>query len=203
MELDYDTWDVVERLKELTVSDYSETKIDKDDLDPPLLFVFGKDINRKLVYVKLKIKGDQKRRVLSSAGSLPVCKASSESASVSFRPYDILRRHHSTAMRYSQVKAVTFEKIIEDNGLTATFNVLIVLLSYGPAGHFFSKPKKCPAGLIATIPLALSYVYTCPIIRSRLHFCNFLQFYPSLPPPNPENALFLSSPAFSPYKKPG
>ena len=64
LDLDYDVWDVVERLKELTVAEYSETKIDKDDLNPPLLFVFGKDINRKLVYVKLKIKGDQKRRVL-------------------------------------------------------------------------------------------------------------------------------------------
>ncbi len=64
LDLDYDTYDVVERLKELSVSEYSETKIDKDDLDPPLLFVFGKDINRKLVYVKLKIKGDLKRRVI-------------------------------------------------------------------------------------------------------------------------------------------
>ena len=64
LDLDYDMWDVVERLKELTVSEYSETKIDKDDLNPPLLFVFGKEINKKLVYVKLKIKGDQKRRVL-------------------------------------------------------------------------------------------------------------------------------------------
>ena len=64
LDLDYDTWDVVERLKELTISEYSETKIDKDDLNPPLLFVFGKIINRKLIYVKLKIKGDQKRRVL-------------------------------------------------------------------------------------------------------------------------------------------
>lgn len=64
LDLDYDAWDVVERLKELTVAEYSETKIDKDDLDPPLLFVFGKDINRKLVYVKLKIKGDQRRHVL-------------------------------------------------------------------------------------------------------------------------------------------
>ena len=35
LDLGYDTWDVVERLKELTVSEYSETKIDKDDLDPP------------------------------------------------------------------------------------------------------------------------------------------------------------------------
>ncbi len=64
LDLDYDTWDVVERLKELTVAEYSETKIDKDGLNPPLLFVFGKDINRKLVYVKLKIKGDRRRRVL-------------------------------------------------------------------------------------------------------------------------------------------
>ena len=55
LDLDYDTEDVVNRLKELT---------DKDDLNPPLLFVFGKDINSKLVYVKLKIKGDQQKYVL-------------------------------------------------------------------------------------------------------------------------------------------
>ncbi len=64
LDLDYDTEDVVERLKELTVAEYSETKIDKDDLNPPLLFVFGKDINSKLVYVKLKIKGNQQKHVL-------------------------------------------------------------------------------------------------------------------------------------------
>lgn len=56
LDLDYDTEDIVERLKELTVEEYSETKIDKDDLNPPLLFVFGKDINSRLIYVKLKIK---------------------------------------------------------------------------------------------------------------------------------------------------
>lgn len=59
-----DTEDIVDRLKELTAEEYSETKIDKDDLDPPLLFVFGKNINNKLVYIKLKIKGDQQRHVL-------------------------------------------------------------------------------------------------------------------------------------------
>lgn len=64
LDLDYDMGDVVERLKELTVEEYSETKIDKDDLNPPLLFVFGKDVNRKLIYVKLKMKGDQRKRVL-------------------------------------------------------------------------------------------------------------------------------------------
>lgn len=56
LDLDYSSEDVVNRLKELTVAEYSETKIDKDDFNPPLLFVFGKDINRRLVYVKLKIK---------------------------------------------------------------------------------------------------------------------------------------------------
>ena len=64
LDLDYDIEDVIDRLKELTVEEYSETKIDKDDLDPPLLFVFGKDINRRLIYIKLKMKGDQKKHVL-------------------------------------------------------------------------------------------------------------------------------------------
>ena len=44
--------------------EYSETLIDKDDDKPPLLFVFGKDINSRLVYIKLKIKGEQTKRVL-------------------------------------------------------------------------------------------------------------------------------------------
>ena len=56
LDLDYDSEDVADRLKELTVAEYSETKIDKDDFNPPLLFVFGKEINRRLVYVKLMIK---------------------------------------------------------------------------------------------------------------------------------------------------
>lgn len=64
LDLDYDTKDIVERLKELTIEEYSETKIDKDDLNPPLLFVFGKDINNKLVYIKLKIKEYQQRHIL-------------------------------------------------------------------------------------------------------------------------------------------
>lgn len=64
LDLDYDMWDVAERLKELTVSEYSETKIDKDNLDPPLLFVFGKNINEKLIYIKLKIKENQTKYIL-------------------------------------------------------------------------------------------------------------------------------------------
>lgn len=58
LDLDYDTEEVVERLKELTLTEYSETKIDKDDLNLPLLFVFGKDINSD---ISLCIMGLQRR----------------------------------------------------------------------------------------------------------------------------------------------
>ena len=64
VDLDYDESDIVERLKELTLDEYSETLIDKDDDKPPLLFVFGKDINNRLVYIKLKIKGEKSKKVL-------------------------------------------------------------------------------------------------------------------------------------------
>ena len=63
LDLDYETSDIVERLKELIVQEYSETLYDRDDNNPPLLFVFGKDINCKKVYIKLKIK-DIKKNVL-------------------------------------------------------------------------------------------------------------------------------------------
>ena len=64
LDLDYDTSDIVERLKELTLAEYSETLIDKDDSTPPLLFVFGKSIDNKLVYIKLKIKGNTSKKIL-------------------------------------------------------------------------------------------------------------------------------------------
>lgn len=57
LDLNYDSEDIIEGLKELTISEYSETLIDRDDDKPPLLFVFGKDVNGRLVYIKLKIKG--------------------------------------------------------------------------------------------------------------------------------------------------
>lgn len=47
LDLDYDASDIAERLKELTIREYSETLVDKDDINPPLLFVFGKDIKGK------------------------------------------------------------------------------------------------------------------------------------------------------------
>ncbi|MDD4525791.1 MAG: hypothetical protein PHX95_08105 [Lachnospiraceae bacterium] len=64
IDLDYDTSDVVDRLKELSASEYSETLFDRDDFNPPLLFVFGKDINGKQIYIKLKIREIDAERVL-------------------------------------------------------------------------------------------------------------------------------------------
>lgn len=66
LNLEYDVEDVVNRLKELNVEEYSETKIDTDDTNPPILFVFGKYINGKLIYVKLKIRNHQKQVVCVS-----------------------------------------------------------------------------------------------------------------------------------------
>ena len=54
LDLDYDA------------EEYSETKIDTDNVNPPILYVFGKDINGKLIYVKLKIRDRQKQVVCVS-----------------------------------------------------------------------------------------------------------------------------------------
>lgn len=64
LDLEYDIYDVIMLLADLTISEYSETKIDKDDLNPPLLFVFGKYINDRMVYIKLKMKENPKKHIL-------------------------------------------------------------------------------------------------------------------------------------------
>lgn len=64
VDLDYDVEDVVERLKELSIKEYSETLLDKDDNHPPYLYVFAKDINRHQVYIKLKIKQMRTKKIL-------------------------------------------------------------------------------------------------------------------------------------------
>lgn len=56
IELDYDADDVIKALDELTVSEYSETLFDQRNDQPPLLFVFGKIIQGKQVYIKVKVK---------------------------------------------------------------------------------------------------------------------------------------------------
>ena len=63
-DLEYDATDIVQRLKELTIQEYSETLFDRDDDKPPLLFVFGKNIHSRQVYIKLKIKGTENKYIL-------------------------------------------------------------------------------------------------------------------------------------------
>lgn len=64
VDLEYDASDVAARLRELSINEYSETLFDKDDEEPPLLFVFGKDIHNRKVYIKLKIKGEETKKIL-------------------------------------------------------------------------------------------------------------------------------------------
>ncbi len=63
-DLEYSRYDVAKCLEELTVQEYSETLFDRDDDRPPLLFVFGKATNNQQVYIKLKLKATNKKRVL-------------------------------------------------------------------------------------------------------------------------------------------
>ncbi len=56
LDLDYDAYDVVNHLKALDVSDFSEIKLDEDDPNPPLLYVFGKEINGREIYIKIKLR---------------------------------------------------------------------------------------------------------------------------------------------------
>ena len=64
LDLEYNTADVIHSIMELTVKEYSETLIDKDDIQPPLLFVFGKDISGRQIYIKLKIKDTDSRKII-------------------------------------------------------------------------------------------------------------------------------------------
>lgn len=63
-DLEYDTHDVIDVLSSLTVADYSETVFDKDDSDPILLHVFGKEINSRLVYIKLKLRESDRKYII-------------------------------------------------------------------------------------------------------------------------------------------
>lgn len=56
LDLEFDVYDVVNVLKSLEVEDFSEIKIDEDDPDPPLLYVFGKFINKREIYIKIKYR---------------------------------------------------------------------------------------------------------------------------------------------------
>lgn len=54
--MEFDAQDVISVISGLVVEEYSESVFDKNDSDPVWLHVFGKEINNKLVYIKLKIR---------------------------------------------------------------------------------------------------------------------------------------------------
>ena len=60
LELDYDTEDVFEELKSLTIEDYSESIVDNIADEFKIFYVFGKQINGRDIYIKVRIK--QRRR---------------------------------------------------------------------------------------------------------------------------------------------
>lgn len=63
-DLEYDTHDVIGVLSSLTVADYSETVFDKDDSNPILLHVFGREINSRLIYIKLKLRESDRKYIV-------------------------------------------------------------------------------------------------------------------------------------------
>lgn len=56
LELDYNTEDIVEELKSLTIDDYSESIIDNVANGFKIFFVFGKKICGRDVYIKARLK---------------------------------------------------------------------------------------------------------------------------------------------------
>lgn len=62
--LKYNDSDIIEQVKSLTIQNYSETLFDKDDVNPLHLFVFGKVIEGRTVYIKLKVKNVLNQYVL-------------------------------------------------------------------------------------------------------------------------------------------
>ena len=64
IDLDYDSDDVVKILSELNIENYSETLFDEDNDNPPLLFVFGKEICEKEIYIKIKVRMNPETKIV-------------------------------------------------------------------------------------------------------------------------------------------
>ena len=55
-DLEFDTNDVCEELKAITVEDYAETMLDNRNVAAPPFFVFYRNIQTRDVYIKVKIR---------------------------------------------------------------------------------------------------------------------------------------------------
>lgn len=63
LDLNYDTEDVKNELMALNEKEYIETIIDDKDCNRPPFWVFGKEINKKEVYIKVKIRNRRTNKV--------------------------------------------------------------------------------------------------------------------------------------------
>lgn len=63
LDLDYNTDDVKNELRLLCEKEYLETIIDDKDASRPPFWVFGKEINNKEIYIKVKIRDKVNNRV--------------------------------------------------------------------------------------------------------------------------------------------
>jgi hypothetical protein len=64
LELDYNAEDVVEELLKLNVDDYSHSLPDEKNNNPPYLHVFGRIIKEKEIYIKLKVRTSNEKRII-------------------------------------------------------------------------------------------------------------------------------------------
>lgn len=56
LKLDFDKNDVADTLKKLTVEEYIETGKDRKDISSPEFYIFGKEVQENLIYIKIKIR---------------------------------------------------------------------------------------------------------------------------------------------------
>lgn len=56
LELEFDRYDIVEQLKTLTVQEYTESMLDSVSKDMSFFHVFGRKIQGRDVYIKVRIK---------------------------------------------------------------------------------------------------------------------------------------------------
>ncbi len=56
LKLDFDKNDIADTLKKLTVEEYIETGKDRKDISSPKFYIFGKEAQGKLIYIKIKIR---------------------------------------------------------------------------------------------------------------------------------------------------
>lgn len=63
LDLEYDSEDVRDRLLELTVTDYTATVIDNKDATLPPFYEFFKEINSRDVYIKVKIRDRNRKKI--------------------------------------------------------------------------------------------------------------------------------------------